>query len=303
MIHVLDLDYGVPRTTAAFVVETGEGPVLVETGPDSTYGVLVERLGILGYAPDDVRNVLVTHIHLDHAGAAWRFAEQGTKVHVHPRGVKHLRDPSRLLASARRIFGERTEELWGRPIPVAADRIKVVEDGEILRFGGVSIEALETLGHAEHHLTWKIEDAIFTGDAGGVRIGKGPVFAPTPPPEIRVETWQNSIARLRSLHAKEIYLSHFGRFTDIEKHLADLESRLLEWTAWMRKRLAEKKTQNVIIPEFGAHVTNELVRAGLGPDELREYEIADPAWMNAQGLIRYWEKHQPIDPESPRTQK
>ena len=223
MIHVLDLDYGVPRTTAAFLVETSKGPVLVETGPDSTYSVLVERLRALGYAPEEVRHVLVTHIHLDHAGAAWRFAERGATVYVHPRGVKHLRDPSRLLASAGRIFGEQTEELWGRTRPIAADRIQLVEDGEVLHPGGVRVEALETPGHADHHLTWRIEEAIFTGDVGGVRIGNGPVFAPTPPPEIRVEAWQKSIARLRGLRAAEIYLTHFGRFTNIEEHLVLLE--------------------------------------------------------------------------------
>ena len=290
MIHVLDLEYGVPRTTAAFLIETGEGPVLIETGPDSTYGVLVERLGELGYTPEDVRHVLVTHIHLDHAGAAGRLTERGARVYVHPRGAKHLRDPSRLLDSAGRIFGGRTEELWGRPMSVAADRIQVVEDGEMLRLGESKVEVLETPGHADHHLTWRIGDAIFTGDVGGVRIGGGPVLAPTPPPEIRVEAWQKSITRLRSLRAGEIYLSHFGRFTDVEEHLADLESCLLRWTAWVGTRL-KKNSQDTVVPAFNDHVTAGLVQLGLGPDGLREYEIADPAWMNALGLIRYWQKH------------
>lgn len=299
MIHVLDLNYGVPRTTAAFVVETGEGPVLIETGPDSTYDVLVRRLKALGYAPEDVRHVLVTHIHLDHAGAAWRFAEQGATVYVHPRGVKHLRDPSRLLASAGRIFGERTEEIWGHPMPVAADKIRVVENGEILRPGGARVEAHETPGHADHHLTWKIEYAIFTGDVGGVRIGGGPIIAPTPPPEIRVEAWQASIDRLRSLRAEEIYLSHFGFFTDVEEHLAGVECCLLEWAGWIRARLDRNEPKDTIVSEFGDYVTTGLIRAGLGAGELREYEIANPAWMNAQGLIRYWRKYWPVNQEAP----
>ena len=252
--------------------------------------MLVKHLAALGYAPEDIQHALVTHIHLDHAGAAGRFAEHGAKIYVHPRGVKHLRDPSRLLASARRIFGRRTEELWGRPTAVAADRIQEVEDGEALHLGGVEIEALETPGHADHHLTWKIGDSIFTGDAGGVRIGKGPVISPTPPPEIRVEAWQRSIARLRSLRAEEIYLSHFGRFTDVEEHLEGLESCLLDWSAWIGTRLNKEESQKAIVTKFGDYVTTGLIRAGLGPAELREYEIADPAWMNAQGLIRFWRK-------------
>ena len=291
MIHVLDLEYGVPRTTAAFVVETDEGPVLIETGPDSTYGVLVDRLNELGYDPEDIRHVFVTHIHLDHAGAAGRLAERGAaKVYVHSKGAKHLRDPSRLVASAGRIFGERTEELWGYPTPVAVDKIRVVKDGETLRLGGLRLEALETPGHADHHLTWRIEDAVFTGDVGGVRIESGPVLAPTPPPEIQVEVWQNSIARLRNLRAEEIYLSHFGRFTEVEEHLARLESCLLEWSAWIKTRLDKEKQQEDIVSEFSDYVTAGLAQAGLNSDELREYEIADPAWMNAQGLIRYWQR-------------
>lgn len=300
MIHVLDLEYGVPRTTAAFLVETDGGPVLIETGPDSTYGVLVERLNALGYTPEDVRHVLVTHIHLDHAGAAWRFAEREATVYVHPRGVEHLRDPSRLLASAGRIFGEQTEELWGRPLPIIADRIQPVEDREVLNLCGMEIEALETPGHADHHLTWKIEDAIFTGDVGGVRIGKGPIIAPTPPPEIRVEAWQESIARLRDLRAVEIYLTHFGRFTDVEEHLVLLEECLLQWAGWFKTRLGENKPQKTIASEFSDYAIARLSSAGLGPDELREYEIADPAWMNAQGLIRYWQKRLPANQDAPQ---
>ena len=290
LIHVLDLNYGVPRTTAAFLVETDEGPILIETGPDSTYGTLVGRLEELGYASEDVRHVLVTHIHLDHAGSAWRFAEQGATVYVHALGAKHLRDPSRLLASAGRIFGSRTEELWGKPGPVVAGRMRVVENGEVLRLGKVNVEALETPGHADHHLTWRIEDTIFAGDAGGVRIGNGPIFAPTPPPEIRVETWQASIARLRSLRAREIYVSHFGRFTDVEEHLARLENCLLGWASWIKTRMEKNEPHEDLVSEFSNYVTTELVQTGLSPNELREYEIADPAWMNARGLIRFWQK-------------
>jgi glyoxylase-like metal-dependent hydrolase (beta-lactamase superfamily II) len=292
-IHVIDLNYGVPRTTAAFVVVTEEGPVLVETGPESTHGVLTGWLRALGYAPEEVRHVLLTHVHLDHAGAAWRFAERGATVYVHPRGLRHLRDPSRLLASARRIFGERTEELWRHSEPVSGARLRAVEDGEVLRLGGVSFEALETPGHADHHHAWRVEGTIFTGDVGGVRIGGGPVFPPTPPPEIRVEVWQKSIFRLRSLNAEEIYLSHFGRFTDVADHLEKLETRLLEWADWVYVRLRKRQAPGSIGSEFHHYVSTGLDRVGLGPHEKQEYEFADPAWMNVGGLIRYWQKHHP----------
>lgn len=290
MIRTIDLEYGVPRTTAAFVIVTSEGPILVETGPESTYRALVSGLEALGYSPEEVRHVLLTHIHLDHAGAAWRFAERGAAIYVHPKGVRHLRDPSRLLASAGRIFGARTEELWGIPMPVLASGIRVVDDGEVLHIGGARIEVLDTPGHADHHHTWKVEGAIFTGDVGGVRIGDGPVFSPTPPPEIRVETWRRSIGRLKSLRAEEIYLTHFGRFTDVEGHLDELEACLLDWSGWIRTQLRENRCYEAIVREFGDYASARLGQAGLGLDGQKEYEVADPAWMNARGLIRYWSK-------------
>lgn len=292
-VHTIDLNYGVPRTTAAFVIITEEGPVLVETGPESTYEALRRGLQILGYESEDVRHILVTHIHLDHAGAAWRFAEKGATVYAHPKALPHLQDPSRLLSSARRIFGERTEKLWGRPQPISGERVRPVQDSGCLRLGGVAFQALETPGHAYHHHTWRIEGAIFTGDAGGVRIGGGPVFPPTPPPEIHAETWRRSISRLKGLRAHEIYLTHFGRFTDVANHLDELEARLLEWADWVRVRLCTGKALNAIVPEFEDYVTTSLNQAGLGDQEKREYELADPAWMNLMGLVRYCRKHPP----------
>jgi glyoxylase-like metal-dependent hydrolase (beta-lactamase superfamily II) len=287
VIHVIDLEYGVPRTTAAFLVETNEGPALVETGPESTYPVLARELAKLGHAPEDVRHVFLTHIHLDHAGAAWRFAEQGARIHVHPRGARHLRDPSRLLASARRIFGVHTEKLWGAPQPVAAESIEVARDGATVYVGGVRFEALETPGHAYHHHAWRVEGSVFTGDVGGVRIGDGPVFSPTPPPEIEVGLWRESIARLRASRAEELYLSHFGRFTDVSEHLDELEACLIGWSEWMRSRVREAPYET-IAREFQSCVAARLEREGLGPAEQEEYEFADPAWMNVQGLFRYW---------------
>lgn len=283
-VHMIDLNYGVPRTTAAFVVITGEGPVLVETGPESTYGMLRGGLQALGYEPKDVRHVLVTHIHLDHAGAAWRFAEKGATVYAHPKGLPHLRGPSRLLSSAKRIFGERTEKLWGIPQPISSGRVQAVEDGGLIHVGGVVFEALETPGHAYHHHTWRAEGAIFAGDVGGVRIGHGPVFPPTPPPEVHVERWRQSISRLRNLRAGEIYLTHFGRFADVAAHLDELEDRLLEWANWVYIRLHEGKTFDSIVSEFQQYVATKLNQASLGDREKQEYELADPAWMNLRGL-------------------
>lgn len=294
-IHTIDLRYGAPRTTAAFVVATAGGPVLVETGPESTYETLREGLQDLGHEPGEVRHVLVTHIHLDHAGAAWSFAEMGATVHVHPEGLRHLRNPSRLLASAGRIFGEKTEEFWGKPRPVPTDRLRAVGGGEVLRLGGVEFEALETPGHANHHHAWRVGGALFTGDVGGVRIGAGPVFPPTPPPGLHVGAWRRSIARLRSLRADELYLTHFGRFTDAADHFDELEARLLDWDDWVGHRLRDGTTAAALAPEFQRYVSAILDRGGLGDRERREYELADPAWMNLMGLVLHHEKHPPAN--------
>ncbi|AEB12302.1 MBL fold metallo-hydrolase [Marinithermus hydrothermalis] len=294
MIHTIDVHHaGVPRIIASFVVETQDGPVLIETGPESAYARLAEGLEALGYAPEDVRHVLVTHIHLDHAGAAWRFAHHGARVYVHPRGAKHLVDPSRLLDSARRIYREAMERLWGRVEGIPAEQVRPVESGEVLRIGGVAFQALETPGHAPHHHAYRVEGVAFTGDVGGVRIGNGPVLPPCPPPDIHVEAWRASLDRLRREGLEALYLTHFGRFTDVAAHLDALEARLVHWADWIRARLAQGMEAEAIVPEFEALVRETLEAAGLSPAEVREYELADPAWMSVMGLVRYWRKHRP----------
>jgi glyoxylase-like metal-dependent hydrolase (beta-lactamase superfamily II) len=293
MIHTLDLLDRAPRVIASFLLETSEGPVVLETGPESRFEVLESALHQHGYAVRDVRHVFVTHIHLDHAGAAWRFAEHGATVYVHPKGAPHLIDPGKLWASATRIYGDQMEALWGRMGHVPPAQVRALEDRERVRIGEFTIEALDTPGHANHHHAYRIDSALVAGDVAGVRIGRGPVLPPCPPPEIHVETWQQSLARLRGLGLQTLYLTHFGPVTDVQSHLAALEARLLDWADWMRRRLKAGKTRDEIVSEFEAYVAAELHAAGLNDEEVREYEYADPAWMSVDGLIRYWSKHHP----------
>lgn len=210
MIRILDLYDRAPRVISAFLLETHRGPVLIETGPESRFAHLEQSLNDLGYAVRDIRHVLVTHIHLDHAGAAWRFAEQGATVYVHPKGAQHLIDPSKLWASATRIYGDRMEPLWGKMGLVPESQIVTLGDGDVVGFGDVEVKAIDTPGHASHHHAFQVGDALITGDVGGVRIGKGPVLPPCPPPDIHVETWLESIAKIRSINPKTLYLTHFG---------------------------------------------------------------------------------------------
>ncbi|MER3442835.1 MAG: MBL fold hydrolase [Armatimonadota bacterium] len=293
MIHTLDLLDRAPRVIASFLLETPEGPAVFETGPESRFETLARALHEKGYAPQDVRHVFVTHIHLDHAGAAWRFAEHGATVYVHPKGAPHLIDPSKLWASAARIYGDQMEALWGRMGYVPEAQVRVLQDREAVSLGGFTVEALDTPGHANHHHAYRIGTVLIAGDVAGVRIGRGPVLPPCPPPDIHIETWQQSLARLRGLGLETLYLTHFGPVTDVQAHLAALEARLLDWADWMRKRLKAGRTRDEIVPEFEAYVADELHAAGLSDEEVREYEYADPAWMSVDGLMRYWTKHRP----------
>ncbi|GAB5602027.1 MBL fold metallo-hydrolase [Thermus sp. FJN-A] len=294
MVKVLDLRFqGVARVIASFLLETPEGPVLIETGPESTYPRLVEALRAEGVEPEEVRHVFVTHIHLDHAGAAWRLAEKGATVYVHPKGAPHLVDPSRLLASAGRIYGEMLKPLWGELKGIPPGRVRVLADGERVDLGGVGVQAVETLGHAAHHHAYLVEGVLFTGDIAGVRIAPGPVLPPTPPPDIHLESWYHALDRILALRPEALYLTHFGAYGDVEDHLQTLRQALEDWAGWTLSRLREGVSLEAMIPRFEAYWRENLQRAGVDEAGMRLYELADPPYMNLQGLVRYWQKHHP----------
>lgn len=293
MLHTIDLHDRAPRVIASFLLETSQGPVLFETGPESRFSVLLDGLNSLGYAASDIKHVFVTHIHLDHAGAAWRFAELGSTIYVHPKGAPHLIDPSKLWASATRIYGEKMEELWGQMGYVPEGQVEILQDGDTVKVGEAVVQALETPGHANHHHAFLIGNALIGGDVTGVKIGRGPVLPPCPPPEIHIEVWRESIAKVRALKLGKIYLTHFGETENVGPHLDALEAKLVEWADWMKARLKAGLTREQIVLEFEAYVAATLRAAGLSEEEVQEYEFADPSWMSVDGLVRYWNKHHP----------
>ncbi len=300
MIHPVDtLHLGRPRIIASYLVDLGpaHGLAMVDCGPESVFEHLVGGIRALGRRPEEVKHLLLTHIHLDHAGGAWRWARDfGTTVHVHPRGAPHLLDPAKLLASATRIYGERMGRLWGDLKPVPAVRLQTVADDEVLTLGaGVKITALATPGHAPHHHAWWLAEtgSLFAGDVAGVVIGDGPVVPPCPPPDIDVETWRTSLERLRGLGAAEVYVTHFGKLDDPGRRFAELEERLVSWAGWMLEHLREGREEAGLVREFEAFVAGELRAKGLREEEIEDYEQADPAFMSVAGLGRYWRKHHP----------
>lgn len=290
-IHTIDLQFqGQRNTIAAFLVETADGPCLVETGPHATLPALMAGIQALGYQPEDVRHVLLTHIHLDHAGAAWAFAAQGATVYVHPEGYRHLLAPSKLLQSAKMIYREQMEALWGSLEPIPDSQLQTVAHGEAVHIGDKTFTAWHTPGHAVHHIAWQLDDSLFTGDVAGIRIHDGLVAPPCPPPDISIEHWQASLALIRALPLRQLYLTHFGRVSDKLPHLDELESRLLAWANWIRPHYEAGTPAEEIVPLFVKLVADELVASGLSESDILAYEHANPAWMSVAGLLRYWKK-------------
>ncbi|MCO6476510.1 MAG: MBL fold metallo-hydrolase [Phaeodactylibacter sp.] len=294
MVHVLDLKFlDKPDTIAAFLIESSAGPILIETGPYSTFESLKEAVNDKGYELADIRHVFITHIHLDHAGASWALAELGATIYLHPFGKPHLQDPSKLLASATRIYGEEgMERLWSTLKPIPAEKLRTVAHQETITVGDIEVKAWHTPGHAVHHIAWQVSDVLFAGDVAGVKIEGGPVMPPCPPPDINIEHWQESLRLVRSLKLEKIYLTHFGPIpaAKIPQHLGELEAGLLRWAEWMRPHYEQGKKAEEITPLFQAFVKKELAAAGVTEAQYDLYENANPAWMSVAGLLRYWRK-------------
>ena len=220
-IQALDLSFqNVPRVTASYLVVGPDGPVLVETGPSSTLSQMQRQLAGAGYSPAEIRHVLVTHIHLDHAGAAGWWAQQGAQIYVHHVGAPHLIDPGKLLASASRIYGDQMDLLWGDVLPAPAERVTPIFDGDTVAVAGLAFTAMETPGHASHHHAYLLGDIVFTGDAAGIHLPElSMVDLPAPPPEFNLELWLSTVDRLREGNFKAIYPTHFGEVLQWRRHL------------------------------------------------------------------------------------
>lgn len=251
--------------------------VIVDPGPESCSAALAEALG-----DTEVRAVLLTHIHLDHAGGAGRVIERfpDARVYVHAKGARHVIDPSKLVASATRIYGDDMERLWGEIVPVDADKVTILDGDEGPVLDGWSFRY--TPGHAVHHVAFKHEESglVHCGDVAGVRIGDGPAVAPTPPPDIDLGLWRASLARIEAWEPSQLCLTHFGLQADVAAHLAQIRSNL---------DLVERASQGTTEDEYRAWVHDWLVREA--PDaDLEAYELANPAAMQFAGLARYWQK-------------
>ena len=299
-LYLIDQQFlGVRGVIGSYLLanDSDDDLTLIETGPTPTLENVLAGIRSLGYDPAAIRTVIVTHIHLDHAGAAGTLIRQlpHAKVMVHPNGAEHLIDPSRLLKSAGRIYGDDMDRLWGDVLPVPEDRVQVVEDRETVTVSGRALTAYSTPGHAGHHHAWfDAENGdLFTGDAAAVRLERVPyVRPPTVPPEFDLELWRTSIGTLRSLSPQRLHLTHFGSFDDPDWHLDDLLSRMHYWYGWVTARLQQDADEETLIRELQAFGDQELVEI-TGSDALvYPYELATAYYMTIQGMARYYRRKQ-----------
>jgi glyoxylase-like metal-dependent hydrolase (beta-lactamase superfamily II) len=300
-LWLLDLDFqGRPGVVAAYLLADPNGHTLLETGPGSTLDALERAVHATGERLDDVAQLVVTHIHLDHAGAAGALLRRlpHATLHVHPVGAPHMIDPSKLLASATRIYGDRMDVLWGAFEPCPAERVVTIADGDELVCGARTLTALHTPGHASHHVAFHDAErrTVFTGDVGGVRLDGVPyVRPPTPPPDIDVEAWHASVDRIRALAPHALDLTHFGRFDDAPRHLDELMRRLDGWTAWVASALREGAATELMVAGLKQESDMEIVGQTGDPSLVEDYELASPSGMTVDGLVRYLRKRGPVN--------
>ena len=292
-MHTLDLEFlGIHEAIPVFVFPTQGKIFLVECGPGSTLPTLEGKLKALGYSLDDISDVFITHIHLDHAGAAGSLARRGARIHVHPAGARHLIDPEKLITSAERIYGDQMQTLWGEFLPVAEKDLSILEDGQVVKVGAIEVKSIHTPGHANHHIAYVIDGMCFSGDVGGSRMpGQHFITLPMPPPDFHLETWYQTIEKLKALVLKKIVVTHYGAFEDVAWHLATLQEKLTEIDAWMQNVMPAAQSLEDVHQKFMHWMQAQYDRSGL-PDEIRkQYEGASPSWMSPAGLFRYWNKY------------
>jgi len=268
---------GRERVIASYLLDSDDGPALFDCGPSTTVEALKRGLAERGLALGDLRHLLLSHIHLDHAGAAGVLVREhpGLQVHVSPVGAPHLVDPARLERSARRLYGDSFDALWGELAPVPERNVHPVESRVL------GLEAFPTPGHASHHVSYLDPDGtLYAGDACGVRVTPGRfVLPPTPPPEVDVEAWERTLDEIERRAPERLALIHFGVFEDVGRHLAELRLTLLDWAEAVEGGATEE--------EFVSHALAELADSR---EDVAAYEQAMPLWQSYAGLKRWAEK-------------
>ena len=290
----VDLNFlGRPGIIATAVLKDAGGVALVDPGPSTTLETLYKALAQQGIAVRDVRRILLTHIHLDHAGATGTLVDANPEIEVlvHERGARHLVDPSKLLASATRLYAADMDRLWGEVRPVPAARVTSLAGIERITAGGRELEVAATPGHASHHVAFfdRAAGVAFVGDTAGIRRGAGTyIMPPTPPPDIDLEAWRASADRILAWDPDTLFLTHFGPFRGARPHFQELFERLDAWSERVRRLLADQTIDDQERERRFVEEGRQDIRRTVGETEAEQYSRAGRLDYSWQGLARYW---------------
>jgi glyoxylase-like metal-dependent hydrolase (beta-lactamase superfamily II) len=290
----IDLQFrGSPRVIATPILSGADGVTLIDPGPTSCLPVVEAGLRDRGLTLRDVRTLLLTHIHLDHAGASGTIVERvpNARVFVHERGAPHMIDPAKLLASTTRLWGDQMDAVWGAVQPVPADSVTVLKGGERLELAGTAFKVAYTPGHAKHHVSFLDEHTgtAYVGDTAGVRVGGDYLIAPTPPPDIDIEVWQESLNTIDAWQPVSLFLAHFGAVSPARAHLARYRTTLSSAAEAARQLLEKGGSDEELTNRFADQMRRDVRRA-LPERDAQAAELAAPFDQLWQGLARYWQK-------------
>jgi glyoxylase-like metal-dependent hydrolase (beta-lactamase superfamily II) len=294
-ITILDTNWeGRPHSIAAALLESDGYRAIIDPGPESTLGALRDQLSACNLSVEDIDAVLLTHIHLDHAGVSGSLVRENPRlsVYVHQNGAPHMIDPSKLLASARRLWGHELEILFGDTLPVPEENLRIMESGEILMLGGRKLDVAYTPGHASHHVSY-FDDATgvaFIGDTGGIRIDNGPFILPaTPPPDIDLELWDTSFKTILARRPARLFLTHYGFADNPAEHLDRYRERLHRWAADAEEILRAAPNKDAARDAFVAKCRAEMDEQ-LGEEEAEHHAFTAGLDLSFLGLARYLRK-------------
>lgn len=287
-----------PSIVGSYLLAGGNEIAIIDPGPGSMVDALLDSIREIGFDPKDVTHVLATHIHLDHAGATGTLLHHmpQAKVYAHSKGIPHLLDTSKVVASATRIYGNRMGPLWGKIESVPQEYLQTIEGGDILNVANHRLEVHYTPGHAVHHVIFfdVHSGELFAGDVAGVRLqGIDYVRPPTPPPDLDLEAWSESIIKIKQLRPDVLYLGHFGATRNPIQHFDRLREKLVSWGDFVLSAMRDGKGEAEITQTLIAQTEPELQRATRDTSALKRYEIATNYEMTVQGYMRYWTKKHP----------
>jgi glyoxylase-like metal-dependent hydrolase (beta-lactamase superfamily II) len=294
-ISYFDLEFqGTPNVIATVVLAGPNGVAIIDPGPSSTLGLLEATLRRAGLLVSDLGALLLTHIHLDHAGAAGTLVRKNPrlKVYVHEKGARHMSNPEKLVASAARLYGDAMERLWGEVRPVPEDALVVLSGGERFEQGGRQLDVHYTPGHASHHVSYFASDVgiAFVGDTAGVKVlPNGTVLPPTPPPDVDLGAWEQSLARIEAWRPEMLFLTHFGPAAPTGPHLGELRENLRLAHRLVKDSLDREGTDGEREDWFADEI-RRVLRRRMSESDARTYEVAGRFDLNWRGLARYVRK-------------